>query len=164
MKRARLIVFAVLALSTTFTSCLKEAKCVYNDCDIVATNAEIQAVQNFLNTNAITATQHCSGLFYTLDNPGTGKSPGACSDVSVTYVGTLTNGTQFDASPNPPSPLSLNLGNVILGWRNGIPRLKEGGRIHLYIPPSLAYGNQQNGSIPPNSILVFDVSLVTVRD
>ena len=54
------------------------------------------------------------------------------------------------------------LNGVIPGWTDGIPLIKQGGRIHLYIPPSLGYGNRAVESIPANSILLFDVTLDTV--
>jgi FKBP-type peptidyl-prolyl cis-trans isomerase len=50
----------------------------------------------------------------------------------------------------------------VQGWANGIPLLKEGGTIRLFIPPSFGYGNQPYGPIPANSILIFDVTLNTV--
>lgn len=134
--------------------------CNYDACAVKASASEIASVQNYLTTNNITATQHCSGLFYRIENPGTGATPNACSTVSVTYTGTLTNGSQFDASS---SPISLGLDQVILGWRDGLTQIKAGGTIDLYIPPTLGYGSQQAGSIPPNSILIFKVNLVSVQ-
>jgi FKBP-type peptidyl-prolyl cis-trans isomerase FkpA len=127
---------------------------------MVAPASEIQAVQNYLSSNGLTAVQHCSGLFYTIDNPGTGKNPDACSAVAVTYTGKLTNGTVFDQHG---SAVNFSLDGLITAWRVGIPILKEGGRIHLYVPPTLGYGSQQNGTIPPNSILIFDITLVAVH-
>ncbi len=157
MKRILIPVILILVL---FSSCLKESVCRYDACSVVAPASEIQTVQSYLTTNGITATQHCSGLFYKIDNAGTGKTPDVCHSITVTYTGQLTNGTVFDQQN---SPVSIPLGNVILGWKNGIPQLKEGGHIHLYIPPSLGYGNQQAGSIPPNSNLIFDIILVAVQ-
>jgi FKBP-type peptidyl-prolyl cis-trans isomerase FkpA len=154
------ILFCGCIVLMCLTSCLKGAKCKYDACAIVAPTSEIQAVQAYLSANSITAVQHCSGLFYTIDNPGTGKSPEACSSVSVTYKGMLTNGSTFDQQS---SPVAFNLGSLIIGWKNGLPLLKEGGKIHLYVPPSLGYGASAAGPIPANSILIFEVSLVTVN-
>lgn len=140
--------------------CSKNPSCDYNECSIKAPDSEIQAVQSYLSSKGITnAVQHCSGLFYVVDNIGTGKHPNACSSVNVDYVGTLTNGNIFDQN----TAISFGLDGVIPGWRNGIPQLRAGGEIHLYVPPTLGYGNQQAGSIPPNSILVFDVKLNSVQ-
>jgi FKBP-type peptidyl-prolyl cis-trans isomerase FkpA len=77
--------------------------------------------------------------------------------VRATYIGKLTNGNQFDAGT-----ADFGLNQVIRGWTNGIPLIKQGGKIHLYIPPSLGYGNQAQGPIPANSILIFDVTLDVV--
>ena len=162
MLKKLLIGFVVVA---SFTGCLKGSDfpdpCNYDPCEIKAPAAEIQQVQAYLTANNITnAVQHCSGLFYVVDNPGTGATPQTCSNITVEYEGRLTNGTQFDAST---SPVTFNLSGVIPGWRNGLPQLKPGGRIHLYVPPTLGYGANSNGTIPANSILVFRVDLISVQ-
>ena len=135
-------------------------KCDYNECAIKAPDAEIQAVQAYLSSKGITnAVQHCSGMYYLIDNAGSGKHPNGCSDVNVTYKGMLTNGSTFDQGT---TDLGLGRCHYRVG-RNGIPRVAVGGTIHLYIPPSLGYGPYANGPIPANSILVFDVTLNGVK-
>jgi FKBP-type peptidyl-prolyl cis-trans isomerase FkpA len=148
-----------------FSGCLKNknpdsnSACRYDPCYDKAPTGEIQAVQDYLTSHGITnAQQHCSGIFYVIENPGSGKQPTACSAVDVDYVGKFTNGNVFDQGTHFQTYLS----NVIQGWANGVPLLKEGGIIHLYIPPSFGYGSQQHGSIPGNSILVFDITLNSV--
>ena len=147
-----------------FTGCLKSADQTCNPnfdpCLIKAPAAEIQAVQDYLTANGLQATQHCSGLFYRIDVMGTGATPNLCSDITVTYEGKLANGNVFDSRS---TPATLNLSGVILGWKDGIPLIKAGGRIYLYIPPTLAYGSSSSASIPSNSILVFRVELVSVQ-
>lgn len=147
-----------------FTGCLKSADVTCNPsfdpCAQKATAAEIQDIQAYLTANGIQATQHCSGLFYRVDVPGTGATPNVCSNIGVTYEGKLTNGNVFDSRT---STIGFNLSGVIAGWKIGIPLIKAGGRIYLYIPPSLGYGSNANGSIPANSILVFRVELVSVN-
>ena len=160
----RIIFPAALMAFLMLSSCLKEKNivCNYNDCGVVVPNAEIQAWQNYLAANSITAVQHCSGLFYRVEIPGTGQSPVTCSYVSVRYKGYFTNGAVFDEAT---TAIPISLTQVIPGWKNGIPLLKTGGRIVLYVPPSLGYGNQdvrdQNGNIviPANSYLIFEVNL-----
>ena len=155
-----------MLIVTAFSGCLKstpDETCNpnYDPCNIKAPGSEIQAVQDYLTANGITnATQHCSGLFYVIDNPGTGATANVCSDISVTYEGKLTNGNVFETKN---SPTALNLSSVILGWKNGIPLIKAGGRIYLYIPPTLGYGSYTSASIPANSILIFRVELVAVH-
>src|SRR4051812_49133275 len=156
----RNLILGILVISS-FSGCMKNQKadvasCNYDPCSLKAPASEIAAVQNYLTANNITATQHCSGLFYVIDQPGTGSSAQVCSVITVTYEGKLTNGTVFDSAN---SPVTFNLSQTIPGWKNGIPLIKSGGRIYLYVPPSLAYGNQAAGSIPPNSILIFRVEL-----
>jgi FKBP-type peptidyl-prolyl cis-trans isomerase len=82
----------------------------------------------------------------------------------VNYVGTLTNGTKFDSSYDKGQPYTFRIGagQVIAGWDQGVPGMKVGGKRRLTIPPSLGYGSQANGSIPPNSTLVFEVDLVSI--
>jgi FKBP-type peptidyl-prolyl cis-trans isomerase FkpA len=145
-----------LVIMISFASCSK--KCDYNSCAVVAPASEIQAVQSYLSANGIAATQHCSGLFYVIEQMGSGKKPSACERVNATYVGKLTNGSVFDQGT-----ATFGLDEVIRGWTNGLPLIKSGGTIHLYIPPSLGYGSQANGPIPANSILIFDVALNSVQ-
>lgn len=158
-----LLVISLIALM--FTGCVKKFRCTYDSCGVKAPDAEIQQVRDYLTANGITATQHCSGLFYKIETGGTGKNPEPCSNVAASYVGKLTDGTVFDQSPNP---VSFSLQQVIAGWTNGVPLIKEGGKIILYIPPSLGYGSRgvqnANGSyvIPPNAVLIFEVSLAQV--
>ncbi len=129
--------------------------CTYNPCSYKAPASEIQAVRDYLDANNITnAQEHCSGLFYIIDSVGTGRTPTACNYVNATYTGRLTNGNTFDQGTH-----DFGLNQVVLGWTNGIPLIKEGGKIRLFIPPALGYGPNPNQSIPGNSILIFDVTL-----
>lgn len=150
--------FAGILILLSFGSCVKN-KCGYDACAKKAPAGEIQAVRDYLSSKGITnAIEHCSGLFYVVDDPGTGKAPNGCSQVSVHYKGSLTNGKVFDERD-----YSLSLDGVISGWRAGIPLIKSGGRIRLYVPPSLGYGSQAMGPIPANSILIFEVKLFSVQ-
>lgn len=150
-----------LLITLFFSACSKDNdKCEYDQCANKAPDSEIQLVANHIAANNITAVQHCSGVFYTIEVAGTGKNPTACSNVSVKYKGYLTNGTVFDQAVNP---VDFNLEMIVPGWRNVLPLLKAGGRMVIYIPPSLGYGSQANGPIPANSILVFEVDLVAVQ-
>ncbi len=160
-------ILAACFIWLTFSGCLKsppqpanQCNPNYDPCQLKAPASEIQAVKDYLTATGITATQHCSGLFYNIDVMGTGASPNVCSNILVTYEGKLTNGNVFDSRS---TPLSLNLSSVILGWTIGIPLIKAGGRIYLYIPPTLAYGSASASGIPANSILIFRVDLVSVQ-
>ena len=132
----------------------------YNSCSVVAPQAEIDAVAKYLSDQKIYDTiKHCSGMFYKIDKPGTGNAPDICSTITIKYTGRLTNGTVFEQA----NSLTYLLEKFIVGLKNGIPLIKEGGTIHIYIPPSLAYGSQVLQKIPANSILIFDVDLITIQ-
>lgn len=94
---------------------------------------------------------------------GNGAEAKTGSNISVLYTGALvSDGTIFDASPT--APVQLGLDQVIKGWQQGIPGMKVGGTRRLIIPAALAYGAQSpSAAIPPNSDLVFDVTLVSVQ-
>ncbi len=106
-----------------------------------------------------------SGLYYFDRAEGAGTIAEQGKDVRVGYQGWLPTGRLFDQSPpEQPYEFTLGVGQVIQGWDEGIVGMKVGGRRLLVIPPSLAYGDQSPGAgIPPHSTLVFDVTLVGVR-
>ena len=140
----------------------KDTVCNFNDSTVVAPSSEVASVQAYLSSNNITATAHPSGLYYQIIAQGGGTSVvNLCSNVSVTYVGKLSNGTIFDQT-SPNSPVTFQLGQVIVGWQKGVPLINSGGTIRLFIPPSLGYGNRVQGPIPANSILIFDITIVGI--
>lgn len=104
-----------------------------------------------------------SGLQYKIDRAGTGKRPSATDTVKVHYKGQLLNGKVFDSSYERGEPIEFPLNQVITGWTEGLQLLKAGGKITLYIPAQLAYGEQSTGGIPANSPLIFDVELLEVK-
>lgn len=157
--------FVASILVVLFTGCSKDSEdpCkTYNACSSRAPESEIQQVRNYIRSAGITDTvQHCSGVYYVIQNPGTGKSPTPCSFIGATYTGRLTNGNVFDQGSFNQL---IKLTGLIKGWTNTLPLIKQGGSIRLFIPPSLGYGSQQVGSIPPNSVLIFDVQLTQVEN
>jgi FKBP-type peptidyl-prolyl cis-trans isomerase FkpA len=97
---------------------------------------------------------------------GKGAEAKAGDKVSVHYVGTLTNGTEFDSSKKHGKPFDFTLGRgmVIKGWDQGVAGMKVGGRRKLTIPPSLGYGAHGAGAlIPPNATLQFDIELLGIN-
>lgn len=104
-----------------------------------------------------------SGIYYIIEKEGTGANPTIDSKVEVHYTGTLLDGTKFDSSVDRGQPAKFPLKGVVKGWQEGIPLLKKGGKGKLVIPSALAYGPQGRPSIPPNSVLVFDVELLGIE-
>lgn len=103
-----------------------------------------------------------SGLQYEILSAGTGRKPSATDRVQCHYHGTLIDGTVFDSSVQRGEPAVFGVNQVIPGWVEALQLMPEGSRWKLYIPSKLAYGEHQAGSIPPNSVLVFEVELIKV--
>ncbi|MBI4723426.1 MAG: FKBP-type peptidyl-prolyl cis-trans isomerase [Candidatus Stahlbacteria bacterium] len=106
-----------------------------------------------------------SGLKYVDLVTGTGAEAKPGMSVSVHYTGWLTNGTKFDSSKDRGTPFTFGLGagQVIKGWDEGVAGMKVGGKRKLTIPSELGYGTRGAGAdIPPNSVLIFEVELLSV--
>lgn len=164
--------FAILAIVLFSAGCSKSGNdgCGLTEAQVTASASEIATIQSYLSTNGLTATQHSSGIFYTIVSAGTGTTtPAVCSSITVKYTGRLLNGTVFDNNNGNVVPAQFLLGQLIAGWQKGIPLIKKGGSIKMYIPPSLGYGSQdvRNGAgvvvIPGNSTLIFDMDLLDVQ-
>jgi len=117
-------------------------------------------IKNYIATNSLFANESESGLHYVIDLPGTGDHCNGTSTVRVAYKGYLTNGTVFDESA--AEGITFGLQSVIRGWTEGIPFYKEGGEGILLIPSALGYGSSKVGTIPANSVLIFDIKLIEV--
>ncbi len=96
---------------------------------------------------------------------GTGAEVKSGDTISIHYLGTLENGQKFDSSYDRGTPFEtqIGVGQVIKGWDEGVVGMKVGGKRKLTIPPSLGYGDQGAGSIPPNSTLIFEVELMAIK-
>jgi FKBP-type peptidyl-prolyl cis-trans isomerase len=96
---------------------------------------------------------------------GEGEEVKAGDTVTVNYIGTLEDGSQFDNSYVKGKPFTFTVGNgeVIKGWDEGLIGMKKGGQRILVIPSELAYGNRAVGPIPANANLVFAIELVDIK-
>jgi FKBP-type peptidyl-prolyl cis-trans isomerase len=103
-----------------------------------------------------------SGLVYEIEKQGEGPSPKETDTVKVHYTGTLVNGMVFDSSVQRGEPVEFQLDQVIPGWTEGLQKISKGGKIKLYIPPQLGYGDEGRPQIPPASTLVFEVELLDI--
>jgi FKBP-type peptidyl-prolyl cis-trans isomerase FkpA len=105
-----------------------------------------------------------SGLVYLSKTEGSGTSPGATDVVKVHYRGTFVDGREFDSSFKRGEPIEFPLNRVIPCWTEGVQRMKPGGKAKLTCPSAIAYGSRgAGGVIPPNTTLVFEVELLSIR-
>jgi FKBP-type peptidyl-prolyl cis-trans isomerase len=130
-------------------------------------------IANYLSANNLTATTTADGLNYVITTKGTGAVPTSGQTITVNYSGFLLNsngtiGTEFDSNTDPtfghvtPFTFVLGAGTVIPGWEEAFALLPVGTVAQLIIPPALGYGTAGSSpSIPSNSILVFNVTLVS---
>ena len=107
-----------------------------------------------------------SGLQYTITTKSNGRTPKTGEKIEAHYVGKLLNDTIFDSSRKRGAPISfrLGVGRVIKGWDEAFLLLKQGEQATLKIPADLAYGSRDNGKIPANSVLLFDVELISISE
>ncbi|WP_295473187.1 FKBP-type peptidyl-prolyl cis-trans isomerase [uncultured Pseudomonas sp.] len=103
-----------------------------------------------------------SGLQFEVLTAGDGAKPTREDQVRTHYHGSLIDGTVFDSSYDRGEPAEFPVGGVIAGWTEALQLMNTGSKWRLYVPSELAYGAQGVGSIPPHSVLVFDVELLAV--
>lgn len=112
----------------------------------------------YLDENNLQAERSDTGLYYIIEEEGSGDVITENSIVTIVYEGTLLDGTIFDSSGD--DGVEFDLRNVIPGFSEGATYFKRGGKGTLYIPPSLAYGeNGVQNRIPRNSVLIFDIDI-----
>lgn len=105
-----------------------------------------------------------SGLQYKVLTEGSGKIPKLEDRVSVNYKGALIDGTEFDSSYKRGQPATFPVKGIIKGWTEALQLMKEGSKWELFVPPDLGYGERGAGrTIPPNSTLIFEVELLTIK-
>jgi peptidylprolyl isomerase/FKBP-type peptidyl-prolyl cis-trans isomerase FkpA len=129
----------------------------------------IQSTTEPIATSSASPKMNTDKLIIQDEVVGTGVEAVSGKSVTVNYTGTLTNGTVFDSNTDPkfghvePFTFNLGAGQVIQGWDQGVAGMKIGGKRKLTIPPSLGYGSQDQGPIPANSTLIFEVELLKVE-
>lgn len=156
----RKIVASFLVIALLAVSCIKNK----SDCPSVsetASDREQQELTDYILAHSISAVKHNSGIYYEIQQLGSGEFPAICANIEVTFYGYLTNGSQFESGKDKV----LNLQHLLPGWRLGLPLIKTGGKIRLYLPPALAYGyvgkkdESGNQLVPANSVVVYDITL-----
>lgn len=151
-----------------------------------ATPAERQQIQEYVHTVMLAASAHnktaaqeflasngkkpgvkttASGLEYKIDKPGDANAPKISpeDEVTVNYRGKLLDGSEFDSSYAHGQPATFPVTGVIKGWQEALVMMKPGAKWTLYVPPELAYGANPRPNIPGNSLLVFDVEVMSVK-
>jgi len=104
-----------------------------------------------------------SGLQYKVITEGNGSKPSIDSEVVIHYRGRLLDGTEFDNSYNRGEPATRRVNEFIDGFMEGLQLMSVGSKYEFYIPSSLAYGEQGNQVIPPNSALIFEIELIAIN-
>ncbi len=141
---------------------------------VTPVSPEQQSIDTFLAANQLTATKTASGLNYVVTAQGSGAVPTSGQSITANYSGYLLNadgtrGTKFDSNEDPafnhvsPFRFTLGQGRVIAGWDEAFALLPVGTVAKLLIPSALGYGAGGSSNIPPNSILIFDVTLLSAQ-
>jgi len=105
-----------------------------------------------------------TGLQYIVLKEGTGPYPKPTDRVKVHYTGTFLDGKKFDSSVDRGEPVVFGVQQVIKGWTETLQMMKTGSRWRIFVPPSLAYGEQGRGpDMPPNSLLIFEIELIGIE-
>jgi FKBP-type peptidyl-prolyl cis-trans isomerase FklB len=104
------------------------------------------------------------GLQYKVIKEGTGPVPKESDTVTVSYRGTLIEGTQFDSSYARGRPETIDVSAAIAGWKEALQRMRAGSKWELFVPTDLAYGQEEMGRIPPNSTLIFELELQSIGE
>ncbi len=153
MRKSFLVIFSIVLLSTLIGSCKKE--------DQGELDREI--IEAYVLEHELNGQFNESGLYYVIEEPGGDAHPSVYSEVTVYYKGYFLDGTVFDSNIGGDK-LTTPLYNLIRGWQQGLQLIGKEGKITMVIPSGLAYGYNGSGSIAPNTVIAFDVELVSFRN
>ncbi|HRO44080.1 MAG TPA: FKBP-type peptidyl-prolyl cis-trans isomerase [Flavipsychrobacter sp.] len=131
-----------------------------------------QILQDYFKTNNIQPSKTASGLYYLIEQPGSGANPVQGQAVTVNYTGKTLDGKVFDSNTDPAmghaEPFTFNVGQgmVIPGWDEGVLLLRKGSKAKLFIPSGLAYGSMSPNpsAIPNDAILMFDIEVLKIEE
>lgn len=160
MKKILILVASAAALC--FHSCNRNSNQIAVDCDMpdtVALSSEVAYLKNYLEERGIDAVQHPSGVFYIIEEEGGDTKLEACYNVSANYTCHTLRGDFVDKGEE--TPFNLYDQSLLPGFRIGFSAVGEGGKIRLYLPPSIAYG--EKGAAPAigsNEYIVFDIEVL----
>lgn len=151
----RYLMLLVLTAAIIGSCSKKEKPCVSKSVE-----EELPAMKKYAEDNSINYQQHESDILYEIIEPGTGAQPTSSSTVKAKYEGRFLNGQKFDESTDG---VSFNLSQVIPGWTTIVPLLKEGGKMKVIIPSSLAYDCHPYYPAFHNKPLYFSIELLEVE-
>ncbi|MCG8327318.1 MAG: FKBP-type peptidyl-prolyl cis-trans isomerase [Chitinophagales bacterium] len=194
--RSRIIPFLFLPLFISLYSCSSENKATDKDQKVQPEKAEHKEVNedetilqlsyyligdaatladqeqntivNYAIDNLIPLERTNSGLFYRILQEGEGEQLEWGDYVSAHYKGYYMDSKVFDSSYKRDKPMNFYIGNMVPGWNEGLQLIKPGGKMQLFVPSALGYGekglgNEEDGYlVPPNSILVFDLEVLEI--
>lgn len=150
---------------TEFDGALAAASQSVNERMAASAKTNLEGGRNYLAKNKQTqgVVERPSGLQYKEVHKGTGPHPKAGATVTVHYVGTFIDGTEFDSSRRRGEAATLPLDGVIQGWQEAIPLMSVGSVWEIAVPSSLAYGPKGSGPIGPNQTLLFEIELIAIK-
>lgn len=172
MKRFDIKLMLIAALALLPAACDKAADkkdadmIEHTTADVSKTKEELAKVsQDYLDENAkkegVIVTE--SGLQYEILTEGTGPLPTAEDYAEVHYAGSLLDGTEFDSSYKRGEPATFPVGGLIPGWVEALQLMPTGSKWRLTIPSEIAYGDREAGPIPANSVLIFEMELLSIK-
>ena len=132
--------------------------------EVVSVEEQFEAdkviIRNYLAEKGIKADSTKNGLYYTYTTKGTDTIGPTISDTAkVYYLGYFTSGKVFDKRLRPNAPFEFAITSVVPAWQEAVPLMKRGDKITIFSPSILGYGVNGSGSIPGNSVLIFDIEL-----
>jgi FKBP-type peptidyl-prolyl cis-trans isomerase FkpA len=151
IKSRKIIYFAFLIISVmlVFGSCRRD------DFEYIA-KRDREKILEYLEEHELEFDELESGVFVVIEEEGTGGYPSENSTVKLNYLGYLINGDEFDSG----NGASIYLPGAVEGFSIGIRQFRRAGKGKILIPSALGYGSYAQGSIPRNSVLIFDVEII----
>ena len=123
-------------------------------------NSDLKILK-YINANQLKAKKTKSGLYYIINKNGKGQKPKKNATITSYYRGSFLNGKVFQQTDFRGTTFKLE--EVIAGWKEGFSHLKLGAEAIFIIPPHLAYGSKGSNQIPGETILVFEVKLLSIK-
>jgi FKBP-type peptidyl-prolyl cis-trans isomerase FkpA len=155
LQKTKFFIFLTFSLLFLFTACEQE------DPDAIAAE-DRKKIRNYISENGLddVAIEHSSGLFYVVEEEGTGANPTLTNSLRISYQGYYLDGKVFDASDGA----LFQLQGTIAGWKVGIPLFKNGGEGKLLVPSAMGYGAYPpyRSGIRRNAVLIFDFKIIDI--